>query len=106
MTNLETPLIPLYKFSFSEDRPKIDFEPKFLNQLRGALLQAQQETPSLPEALDKRVSQLAEQVYGLDELAYHLDLPDSEVEVGHLREAALKLLVKTIRFIEALPPSA
>lgn len=106
MTNLETPLIPLYKFNFSEDRPKIDFEPSFLNQLRGALLQAQQETPSLPEELDKRVSQLADQVYGLDELAYHLDLPDSEVEVVHLREAALKLLVKTIRFIEALPPSA
>lgn len=103
-TSALSPILPLCLFT--ADSPKIDFEPKFLSQLRGALLQAQQETPSLPVELDKRVSQLADQVYGIDELAYHLDLPDSEVEVVHLREAALKLLVKTIRFIEALPPSA
>ena len=100
-TSTLSPIVPLCLFA--ADSPRIEFELQFLNRIRLALLQSHQEMPSLPEELDKRISQLADQVYGLDELAYYLDDPDSDVETHHLREAAVKLLAKTIRFIESLP---
>lgn len=101
MTNAASQMVPLCLVS--KDNPKIEFELGFLQQIRLALVQTCEENPTLPEELDKRVTQLADQVYAIDELAYYLDVPDSDVEAQHLREAALKLLAKTIRFIESLP---
>ena len=101
MANPIAPFVSLCMFT--QDSPLIEFELNFLNRIRLALIQCQTETPTLPEGLDKRVAQLADQVYAIDELAYYLDVPDSDVDVEHLREAGLKLLAKTIRFIESLP---
>ena len=59
--------------------------------------------PSSPNTLNERVQQLADLVYNLDELVYYLDTPDSDVTMHHVREAALKLHARTIRFIKNLP---
>lgn len=101
MANAASQIVPLCLVNI--DNPKIEFELNFLRQIRLALVQTYEENPTLPEELDKRVTQLADQVYAIDELAYYLDVPDSDVEAKHLREAGLKLLAKTIRFIESLP---
>lgn len=101
MANAASQIVPLCLVN--KDNPKIEFELNFLRQIRLTLVQTYEENPTLPEELDKRVTQLADQVYAIDELAYYLDVPDSDVEVKHLREAGLKLLAKTIRFIESLP---
>ena len=101
MTNVASQIVPLCLVN--KDNPKIEFELSFQRQIRHALVRSYEENPNLPEELDKRVAQLADQIYNIDELAYYLDVPDSDVETHHLREAALKLLAKTIRFIESLP---
>jgi len=60
--------------------------------------------PVLPEEnISARVQSLADSVYGLDELAYYLDTPDTDVTPTHLRKQAYELLAKTIQFIHLLP---
>lgn len=83
------------------DRIEVDIET--VQDISNALEHSLELLPVLPEQLDKRVSVLADQVYALDELAYYLDVPESDVIPDHLREAAMKLLAQTIRFIQSLP---
>lgn len=57
----------------------------------------------LPEQnISARVQSLADSVYGLDELAYYLDTPDTDVTPADLRKQAYELLAKTIQFIHLL----
>ena len=97
MANPIAPFVSLCMFT--QDSPLIEFELNFLNRIRLALIQCQAETPTLPEGLDKRVTQLADQVYAIDELAYYLDVPDSDVEVEHLREAGFAISEKSSAYV-------
>ncbi len=50
-----------------------------------------------------QVVSIADSLYGLDELAYFLDTPESDVTIEHLRKQAYEVLAKTVRFIQSLP---
>lgn len=60
-------------------------------------------TPTMLGTLSDRVTSIADSVYGLDELAYYLDTPDTDVTPKHLRDQAYEVLAKTISFILSLP---
>jgi len=67
-----------------------------------AIVYDQKETPTLP-ALPQQVEAIANACYDTEEMLYYLDTEDTDVTIEHIREGAIKLAVKAIRFLQSLP---
>jgi hypothetical protein len=82
--------------------PKWVIDRPLMDAIVLAIVADEKETPLLPGNA-RQVSNLADQVYNLDEMLYYLDTEDTDVTMEHMREGATKLVAKAIRFLQSLP---